>query len=48
MITLEETRQRLLRSVEKSGLRSQSTIEISQELDKLIVEIQKTRVEKLK
>lgn len=43
MVTIEETRQRLLKSIEKTGLRSQSTIEISQELDKLILEVQKAK-----
>lgn len=43
MVTLEKTRQRLLKSIEKSGLSSQSTIEISQELDILILEVQKAK-----
>lgn len=46
MVTIEETRQRLLKSIEKSGLSSNSTIKISQELDELIVEVQKVKIRK--
>jgi len=38
---VEDARKRLLRSAEKSGLSSLATLQISQELDKLILKVQK-------
>ena len=45
MFMIEDTRQKLSESVAKTGLNSQVTIKISQELDDLIIEVQRLKTE---
>lgn len=40
---VEDARKRLLLSVERTGLSSMATLQISQELDKLILKVQKEK-----